>query len=75
MFHFRYMHSFAVPTPAVVYLDPHVTDVFCVATWKFAARSNIIIRNIQRNLHDNLMRYDKTVFFKLRRAFHKKMQS
>ena len=69
------MYEYLKPTPAVVYLDPKLTDVLCYGAWKFASESEVLIRQIDLCISNELMSSKKSVFMKIQPAFERKMKS
>ena len=72
----RYMDSFAIESPAVVYFDPNMARTICLCAWKSAWDSNILMRQIHRRIYEDKMTdCEKTIFCKIQPAFHRKMQT
>ena len=68
------MTTYEKPAPAVVYLDPSMTDVMCYAAWKFAKDCSVILRRIPVSIADDLTKCNKSVFVKLTAAFQKEVK-
>ena len=69
------MDHYEKPFPGVAYFDPQVSDVLCFASWKLAEEADIFLRQIQKSIHDEITKWNASVFVRLQPAFQRRMQA